>query len=437
MNLFNKSNQNKDINLKKSRKVMPLKTLMKTFLFVLPYIFVEFTNTLLVTIDKSISNSIGKTAIIVFSSFITLNWAINTIQSCVGNAHAIVLVKDKNNSDKINNSAMLIEIISSLIISVLIFIFSEQITYVYNLENDVRQILSTIIKLKSIQLPILALSYIPKNILKIEAKTNKIWIATVVSSIINILGDYISVKFGYREIGIYVATIVSSLVNTMVLLIFSKYKLFKFTMNYIKEIIYFAKDLIFNKIMQRIVNIYYTSVASSFETNIYTIHCVCGTIIDTLCEVIEGYYSGLLVDYSNDIDQKKQDLLKKVDSIGIYGILFSFLFIPIFIYPLWFFLGKSVSWNECNPYIWFYSIEFIATVIGCNYRAYLSANKNTKAIRMMAFIGGICVRIPLCYIIHKFNIGIIGLAFVCGIDRIVRAIYLRLYIKYKKKFLYT
>lgn len=49
------------------------KKLLKTFLFVLPYILVEFTNTLLVTIDKSMSNSIGTTAIIVFSSFITLN----------------------------------------------------------------------------------------------------------------------------------------------------------------------------------------------------------------------------------------------------------------------------------------------------------------------------------------------------------------------------
>ena len=72
-----------------------------------------------------------------------------------------------------------------------------------------------------------------------------------------------------------------------------------------------------------------------------------------------------------------------------------------------------------------YAIEFIATVAGCNYRAYLSANKNTKAIRMMAFIGGICVRIPLCYLIKKYNIGLIGLSFVCGIDRAVRAIYLR------------
>ena len=52
----------------------------------------------------------------------------------------------------------------------------------------------------------------------------------------------------------------------------------------------------------------------------------------------------------------------------------------------------------------------------------MSANKNTKAIRMMAFIGGMCVRVPLCYLIQKYNIGLIGLAFVCGIDRTVRAI---------------
>ena len=73
------------------------KNIFKTFLFVLPYILVEFTNTLLVTIDKSMSNSIGKTAIIVFSSFVTLNWAINTIQACISNAHAIVLARDKKN----------------------------------------------------------------------------------------------------------------------------------------------------------------------------------------------------------------------------------------------------------------------------------------------------------------------------------------------------
>lgn len=413
------------------------KNIFKTFLFVLPYILVEFTNTLLVIIDKSMSNSIGKTAIIVFSSFVTLNWAINTIQACIGNAHAIVLSRDKDNSKKVNSSAMLIELISSLVIAILIFNFSNQITYVYNLESDARKILTIILKLKAIQLPLLAIGYIPKNILKIDNKTNKIWIAIVISSLINITGDYISIKLGYNEIGIYVATIISQLVNTILLLLFSKYKWYRSSLYYIKQILYFAKDLIFNKIIQRIVNIYYTNVASSFGTNIYAIHCVCGTIVDTLCEIIEGYYSGLLVQYSNDIENKTGNFLKKVDTVELYGNILAIAFIPIFIYPLWLILGNKISWENCNPYIWIYSIEFIAEVAGCNYRAYLSANKNTKAIRMMAFIGGICVRVPLCYLIQKYNIGLIGLAFVCGIDRIVRAIYLRLYIKFNKTKLFV
>ena len=413
------------------------KNIFNTFLFVLPYILVEFTNTLLVIIDKSMSNSIGKTAIIVFSSFVTLNWAINTIQACIGNAHAIVLSRDKDNSKKVNSSAMLIELISSLVIAILIFNFSNQITYVYNLESDARKILTIILKLKAIQLPLLAIGYIPKNILKIDNKTNKIWIAIVISSLINITGDYISIKLGYNEIGIYVATIISQLVNTILLLLFCKYKWYRSSSNYIKQILYFAKDLIFNKVVQRVVNIYYTSVASSFGTNIYAIHCVCGTIIDTLCEIIEGYYSGLLVQYSNDIENKTDNFLKKVDTVELYGNILAIAFIPIFIYPLWLILGNKISWENCNPYIWIYSIEFIAEVAGCNYRAYLSANKNTKAIRMMAFIGGICVRVPLCYLIQKYNIGLIGLAFVCGIDRIIRAIYLRLYIKFNKTKLFV
>lgn len=415
------------------KQKIPTKVIMKTFLFVLPYVLVEFTNTLLVTIDKSMSNSIGKTAIIVFSSFITLNWAINTIQTCIGTAHTIVLVRDRKNAKQINNSAMCIEVISSIIIAFVIFIFSKQITYVYNLESNAREILSIILKLKAIQLPILAIGYIPKNILKVETKTNVIWIITVISSAVNILGDYLSIKLGYNEVGIYVATIISTFVNTILLLIFSKFRLHKIASNYIREILNFAKDLIFNKIMQRIVNIYYTSVASSFGTNIYAIHCICGTIIDTLCEIIEGYYSGLLVEYSNDIESKREGLLKKVDTVQIYGIIFASLLLPVFIYPMWYILGRAVPWNDCNPYIWLYSIEFIATVAGCNYRAYLSANKDTKAIRMMAFIGGICVRVPFCYFIQKFNIGLFGLSIACGIDRIVRATYLRIYIKINRK----
>jgi len=253
----------------------------------------------------------------------------------------------------------------------------------------------------------------------------------------NILGDYISIKYGYNEIGIYIATIISTLIDSLLVLFFSNFKLFKIKLNYIKEILYFAKDLIFDKIMQRIVNIYYTSVASSFGSDIYAIHCACETISTTLCEIIQGYYSGLLVEYSNDIESKKEYILQKVDTIQIYSILLSTMFIAVFIYPTWFMLGKAISWNECSPYIWLYCTEFIGVLSGYNYQAYLSANKNTKPIRMMAFIGGICVRIPVCYLIKRFNIGLIGLSVACGIDRIVRAIYLRIYIKINKKHLVT
>ena len=121
----------------------------------------------------------------------------------------IVLARTNKDSKEINTSAMLIELVSAIIISILIFTFSNQITYVYHLENNAREILSII--LKAIQLPLLALGYVPKNILKVNKQANKIWITTVISSLVNIIGDYISIKCGYNEIGIYVATIISLL----------------------------------------------------------------------------------------------------------------------------------------------------------------------------------------------------------------------------------
>lgn len=240
------------------------KEIFKTLLFVLPYIAVEFTNTILVIIDKSLSNSIGKTAIIVFSSFVTLNWAINTIQACISQAHSIVLVRDREKHKVINTTGMFLELVTSSLIGILIFMFAKQITYIYTLEDDARTILTTILKLKAIQLPINSIAYIPKNKLKIDYKTKQIFIIMVIASTINIIGDLISIKYGYNEIGIYIATIISTIVNSILLLLVSKFKIGKISVNYIKEIFKYAKDLIFNKIIQRIVNIWYTSIASSF-----------------------------------------------------------------------------------------------------------------------------------------------------------------------------
>lgn len=408
------------------------KEILSTLIFVIPYIIVEFTNTILVIIDKSISNSIGKTAIIVFSSFVTLNWAINTIQGCIKQAHNIVLARDKDNGKNINTTAIVMELISGILLGFIIFIFANKITYVYQLENNARDILTIILKLKAIQLPIVAIGYIPTNDLKVKNKTKEIFIIMVFSSLINIIGDLISVHMGYNEIGIYVATLVSTIVKTFLLFIVSKYKVGKITSEYLKEILKYAKDLIFNKVVQRIVNIWYTSIASSLGTEEYAIHCVCITITDTITEIADGYHSGLLIAYSNDIENNKKDIIKKVDMVEGYGIIFSILIIVIFMYPAWWLLGRAIPWKECNPYIWFYSLEIIATVSSLNYTSYLSANKDTKAIRNMALIGGICVRIPLALIVKIANIGILGLSFVCGIDRIVRTVYLRLYIKRRK-----
>lgn len=410
------------------------KEIFKALLFVLPYIAVEFTNTILVIIDKSISNSIGKTSLVVFSSFITLNWAINTLQYCIGLSHSIVLVRNKKDDKNINTAGIVLELIFSILTGLLLFKFAPNITNIYQLDDDARGILTIILRLKAVQLPFVSIGYIAKNDLKIKEKTKTIFRITIISSIINILGDLVSIKMGYNEIGIYVATIIPTIVDTALLFIASKFMLGRIKKAYIKEILKYGKDFTFNRIIQRIVNITYTSIASSFGTTIYTIHCACVAVSDTLSEIIyKGYYNGLLVDYSHDIENKKENLLKKVDLIEIYGTFFSVIFLTIIIYPSWWLLGRTVSWNECNPYIWFYCLEFITEVACNNYIAYLSANKDTKAIKITPLIGGICIRLPLVILFRKLNFELLGLSLVCVLDKIVRLIYLRLYIKIKSK----
>lgn len=405
------------------------KEILKTLVFVLPYIFVEFTNIVLITIDRSISNSLGKTAIMVFASLISLDAAINTIQECISQSHSIVLARDKANNKSINTTAIFLQIISSAFISFLLFIFANKITYIYTLENNVRDILTILLKLKAIQLPILAISYVPKNDLKIKGKTNLILIATVISSCVNILGDIISIKLGYNEVGIYLATIISTIINAILLFVFSKYKYSKVKIKYIKDIVVHAKDLILNKVIQKFAYIFLESVSSSFGSATYVIVCVCSAVVQVLLQLTDGYYTGLLVSYADSIENKEKDLLKKVKKLGIYSLTFSLVFVIIIPYPAWYFLGRSVSWNDCGFYIYIYVTEFFTYIINNNYLAYLSANKDTKPIRLTSFIGGICIRIPLLCLIRYFNIGIIGLGLVCTIDRVVRTVYLKWYIK--------
>lgn len=374
-------------------------SVMSVLLFVLPYIIVEFTNIILITIDRSLSNSIGTTAIVVFASLISLDSAINTIQECISQSHSIVLSRDRKNNNSINTVAIFLQIFSSIIISLIIFIFSNKLTYIYTLENDARNILTCLLKLKAIQLPILAISYIPKNDLKIKGKTNLILVSTVISSLFNILGDIISIKLGFNELGIYVATIISTLINTILLFIFSKYKYRKIKMVYIKDIINHAKDLLFNKAIQKFAYIFLESISSSFGTNVYVIVCVCSAVVQVLLQLAEGYYTGLLVSYANSIENEENNLLTKVNKITIYSLLFSLIFFIIIPYPAWYFLGRSVPWSECGIYVYLYSTEFFTYILNNNYLAYLSANKDTKAIRLTSFIGGICIRIPLLCLI--------------------------------------
>lgn len=61
-------------------------------------------------------------------------------------------------------------------------------------------------------------------------------------------------------------------------------------------------------------------------TTVYTIHCACITVSDTLSEIISGYYSGLLINYSNDIESENKGLLKKVDLIGGMELYFQLSF---------------------------------------------------------------------------------------------------------------
>lgn len=408
------------------------KSVMSVLLFVLPYIIVEFTNIILITIDRSLSNSIGTTAIVVFASLISLDSAINTIQECISQSHSIVLSRDRKNNNSINTVAIFLQIFSSMIISLIIFIFANKLTYIYTLENDARNILTCLLKLKAIQLPILAISYIPKNELKVKGKTNLVLIATVISSLFNILGDIISIKLGFNEVGIYVATIISTLINTILLFIFSKYKYRKIKMVYIKDIINHAKDLLFNKAIQKFAYIFLESISSSFGTNVYVIVCVCSAVVQVLLQLAEGYYTGLLVSYANSIENEENNLLTKVNKITIYSLIFSLIFFIIIPYPAWYFLGRSVPWSECGIYVYLYSTEFFTYILNNNYLAYLSANKDTKAIRLTSFIGGICIRIPLLCLIKYFNIGLVGLGLVCTVDRLVRTIYLKYYIKNNK-----
>lgn len=413
------------------------KAAFSALLFALPYIAIEFINTIFIIIDQSISNSIGETALIVFSSFITLNWAINTIMWAISSAFSMVFARDKKNRRDISTTGAGLELMFNLTISALLLVFAEQITYVYQLDDAARNILTIILRLKAIQLPLNSIGIIAENDLKIRGRVKAAFIIMAVASGINILGDLISVWSGFNEVGIYVSTIISSFISMVLLLFVSKFRVGKFRWKYAKEMLRYTRDIAIDKFIQRFVNIAYTSIASLLGTEIYAIHCACVSVSDMLDEICGGYREGLLINYAGDINAKRRGLLKKADTVAKYGTGAALVLVLILTYPLWWLLGRAVPWEECNPYVWFYVMEFVTVILGTNYQAYLQANKFTKPIRKMALIGGVLVRLPLLLLFRWFGFGLLGLSMVCALDRLIRAAYVRISIQRNQKLLFT
>lgn len=409
----------------------------KTLIFALPYTLTALANIFFITIDQSISNSIGATALIVFSSFTTFNWGADTFGYGIANAHNIMLARNKKDRRDINATGIILQLFINLMIALLLLVFAEQITYVYTLSDEARAILTTILRMKAIQLPILSIGTIAENDLNVRKKVKSVFIIMVVSAIINILGDLVSVWTGTNEVGIYIATIISTVAQTTLLFLAARLKLGKIRGEYIKEMIKYSKDLIINKLVQRVANITYTSIASSLGTTIYAIYCACVVVEDTLDEMLDGFRTGLLVNFAQHISRNAKNLLQNVDRTAALVTFCFTILAGLVTFPMWWLLGRVVPWESCQPYIWLFGLDFVITALASVYIAYLSANKFTGPIRYMALVGGICVRLPLAFLFAKLGFGIYGLAAAMLADRTMRAIYIRSSIRRNRTRLHT
>lgn len=395
-----------------------------------PFLLTNLLNNSFIIIDTAMTNTLGNDAISALSTVTILYWVYLIPRDMVVNPYQILLALHKDDKEKVkvlNKTSILLMLLCSLVLSLSLFMFAENIANIFTLGVEVRTNVIILLRLLGIMIPIQYINQFLKSYLIINRKQKLISIILITSAVINIGGDYISLCLNYGIVGIYISTILSNLTSAILFIWISRIKFGVFSKKLAKEIVTLGRDFVIDRIALRTSNILVQRLASQAGALNYAVY----NILVSLCVTQENVAVALrdanltyLGEYENGKYEVK-NILKQLDKFSIITFIGAFVMSSAIAYPLWFLYRGDTLWEQCLLGSFANVLTISLYTVRYAYESYVKIKKDTKTIMIQAVLGCF-IRTLYSMAILEYTDNIQLVMFSFAIDAIIRVVYLRI-----------
>lgn len=365
-------------------------------------------------VDSAFGNTINIDSICVMSAFTIIYWFICVICQIGEYAYNVKL---KNETE-----CFILEMIATVLCSILIIIFRNQVSHIYNLTENQYRLFSLCLLYKGILLVPAKIQSFFYSYIEINCKNKNIVIANVLFYTTMILFDAIVVLNHGECYHLIIATGLADIVTIVYFFIFCRFKVVKPKLKILFECFKCAKDVLVDRILGKIATVTFNILASHLGTELYALHSVGYGIATSIEAITDSCYTNQIVKLSsiNNIKEKYQKSKSISKQVYIPTVIISYIVAMIMVLPM----HGDLSLPQTFFITILYNSQCLLIQLYENHRGFLTSCEATKCLRFGGLVG-IIVRIPIAVISAVIPFGILGFALGSGIDFLIRGLYYR------------
>ena len=380
------------------------------------FLFTGLSIAILDLIDTAFGNQISLDSICVMSAMSILYWCINCICRIGEYTYSIKM--------KYENESFILEMIATIICSILVIIFRGPISHIYSLTDRQYELLNLCLLWKGLLLIFAKIESFFYTYIELNCMNKQILISNIIFYSTMIGLDVIVILLNGECYHLIITTGMADIITGIYLIVSSKFikKIYRPKLYIIMELINCSKNILINNALGRGATIIFNVSASFLGTKYYALHSV-GYSIATSMESITDRcctYQLIKLKTTKSIQTKYKTYKDTFKKTFIPTMIVCYLTAIMMIFPM----KGVIDFKEALIVTLMYNSQSIFIQPYENIRGFLISCEDTKSLRFVGLVG-ILVRGPISIISIFTPIGIYGFAFGVSIDFIVRYIYLK------------
>ena len=378
------------------------------------FLFTGLSIAILDLIDTAFGNQISLDSICVMSAMSILYWCINCICRIGEYTYSIKM--------KYENESFILEMIATIICSILVIIFRGPISHIYSLTDRQYELLNLCLLWKGLFLIFAKIESFLYTYIELNCMNKQIIISNIIFYSTMIGLDAIVIILHGECYHLIITTGIADIITAIYLIVSSNFikKIHRPKIHIIIELISCSKDILINDALGKVATITFNICASFLETEYYALHSV-GYSIATSMEAITDKcctYQIVKLKTINNIKAKYKTYKDTFTKTFIPATIVCYLSAIVMVFPM----KGVIGFKEALIVTLMYNSQSIFIQPYENIRGFLISCEDTKSLRFGGLIG-ILVRVPISLISIFTPIGIYGFAFGVSIDFMARFIY--------------